>query len=85
MVEQLGSGMAIVNFSELGTNCWHPCRFIRDDGRCDRVYTCNYPEKKKCQAVHAEIRRLKEHQANLATIYENVDNTIEALEKMVKK
>lgn len=45
---------AIVKSSELGVSCWLPRRFIQG-GRCERVHACNYPEKKRCKAVQAEV------------------------------
>lgn len=44
---------AIVNSSELGTNCWLPVRFC--GGRCQRVMVCKYPEKRTCKAVQTEL------------------------------
>ena len=43
---------AIVNSKDLGTNCWSTHRFL--GGRCDRVMTCNYPEKRTCKAVESQ-------------------------------
>jgi len=45
---------AVVKSSDLGTNCWLPKRFVKGS-RCDRLMQCNYPEKKTCKAVQAEI------------------------------
>lgn len=45
---------AIVKSSELGTNCWKPCRFV-PGSRCNRVESCTYPEKKTCKAIPAEV------------------------------
>lgn len=50
---------AIVSSKEMGTRCWLPARFIQGV-RCPRVMECNYPEKKKCAAVDAEIAYLHE-------------------------
>ena len=85
MVEQLGDSTASVSVKELGTNCWHPCRFIKDDGRCDRLYVCKYPERKTCQAVHAEIAHLKQEQVRLINTSIRIDHTIEMLAEMLKK
>lgn len=85
MVEQPGPRTAIVTLKELGTNCWHPCRFIKDDGRCDRVYVCKYPERKMCQAVHAEIAHLKNEQVRLMNQSIQIDRTIEMLAEMLEK
>ena len=49
-----GPKHAIVNSSELGTDCWLPQRFVRG-GRCQRIESCKYPEKKTCEAVQAEL------------------------------
>ena len=85
MSEQIAPGTAIVNSKELGTNCWSPCRFIRDDGRCERVFTCSYPEKATCQAIDAEVCYLVGKQAQLLVSYANIDRTIRDLQKMVEK
>lgn len=85
MVKQLGDNTAVVTVEELGTNCWHPCRFIRDDGRCCRVFVCNYPEKKACQAVTAEIAYLKQSQVRMCNSSIQIDHTIETLAKMLEK
>ena len=85
MVEQPGPGTAIVSIEELGTNCWLPKRFIRDNGRCDRVFTCKYPEKETCQAVHAEIAHLKQEQVRLMNQSIQIDHTVEKLAEMLKK
>lgn len=60
MTKQLGDRTAIVSSKELGTNCWLPRRFIENSDRCDRVWTCSYPEKQTCQAVKAEIKTMLE-------------------------
>ena len=57
MVKQLSKNTAIVSSKELGTRCWLAGRFIKG-GRCYLVMQCNYPEKKTCQAVQAEIEYL---------------------------
>ena len=85
MVRQLGPNCAIVTISELGTNCWHPCRFIQEDGRCSRVWTCSYPEKKTCQAVHAEIAQIKVEQKRLLQVSSNLDERVEQLAEMLQK
>lgn len=76
---------AIIKVSELGTNCWLPKRFIEGGSRCDRIFTCSYPEKKKCQAINAEVRHLMEEQTRLITVYHNIDNTIKMLTDMLEK
>ena len=76
---------ATVSSRELGTNCWHPCRFIKDNGRCDRVWTCSYPEKKTCQAVNAEIQHDMEEQTRLIRLYHNIDQRILELQNMLEK
>ena len=43
----------VVSIKELGTNCWSPKRFC--GGRCSKVFSCKYPEKKTCMAVKSEI------------------------------
>lgn len=69
MVKELGGNVAIVSSSELGTDCWSSFRFIRGY-RCPRVMECNYPGKKTCRAVDAEIKHLNEelidHQGRVA-------------------
>lgn len=85
MVRQLGPNCAVVTTSELGTNCWHPCRFIQDDGRCPRVWTCSYPEKKSCQAIHVEIAHIKGEQRRLLLVSSNLDERVEELAGMLQK
>ena len=48
---------AVVNLKDVGKNCWLPERFV-EGGRCSRVHLCNYPEKKTCKAVDAELAYL---------------------------
>jgi len=57
VVKELGHGCASVTVKELGTRCWLTKRFIKVE-RCDRVYLCNYTEKKTCRAVDAELEYL---------------------------
>lgn len=85
MVKQVGPNCAIVTISELGTNCWHPCRFIQEDGRCPRVWACSYPEKKTCQAIHAEIKHIKGEQIRLLQVSSNLDERVEQLVEMLQK
>ena len=85
MVRQLGPGCAVVSAEELGTNCWHPRRFVKDGSRCDRIWLCNYPEKGRCMAIHAEIRYLKDEQKRLIRISSNLDMRIEELTAMLQK
>ena len=85
MVKQLGPRTAVVSLKELGTNCWHPCRFIKDNGRCERLYVCKYPERKTCQAVHAEIAHLKQEQVRLINQSIQIDHTVKTLAEMLKK
>ena len=40
--------VAIINSTELGTNCWQGVRF--HGGECKLVEVCKYPEKKECRA-----------------------------------
>jgi hypothetical protein len=54
------SKTTIVKSSELGGNCWLAERFIEGVSRCPRVMECNYPKKKTCKAVDAEIAYLKD-------------------------
>ena len=84
MVRQLGHGCAAVPVSELGTNCWHPCRFIQEDGRCDRIWPCSYPEKKHCEAVYAEIRQIMQEQGRLILVYRNLFQRIKELAEMLE-
>jgi len=85
MVKQLGPGCAVVEASELGTNCWHPCRFIQEDGRCCRIWTCSYPEKKTCQAIHAEIAHTKVEQRRLIQVISTLDERVKKLFGRLKK
>lgn len=85
LVKQLSPGTAVVSSKELGTNCWLPCRFVKDDGRCNRIFTCSYPEKKRCEAVKAEITALQQQQFRLATNIVNIGHTIRTLENMLEK
>ena len=85
LIHQCCPGGANVSSKELGTNCWTPCRFIKDDGRCDRVFTCKYPEKKTCHAIQAEIEYLNKDKYKLANQIIQRDLTIEMLQKTLKK
>ena len=85
MVTHLGPRMAIVSSGELGTNCWHPRRFVTDGSRCERLFTCSYPEKHRCQAVNAEIRHLRQEQRRLVHVYVNIGRTMKTLGNMLKK
>jgi len=83
-VKRIGKNIAIVSFKELGTNCMLPKRFIPGE-RCDRVWLCNYPEKKTCQAVHVEIAYLKQEKKRLVAVSINLDNRVEELAAMLEK
>jgi len=83
LVKQLSENTAIVSSKELGTNCWLAGCFIEGDGRCCRVFLCNYPEKKTCQAVHAEITYLRNEQERLDTVKSNIGNRIVELSEML--
>lgn len=85
MVEQTGPGTALISVKELGVNCWLPRRFVEDGQRCARIYPCNYPEKKNCQAIHTEIAHLKNEQLRLMNTIIQIDHTVETLLKMLKK
>ncbi|KKL72331.1 hypothetical protein LCGC14_2086000 [marine sediment metagenome] len=85
LIHQASPGTALVDSKEFGSNCWHPCRFIKDDGRCHRLYVCIYPERKNCQAVHAEITHLKKTQVRLMNTSIQIDHTIETLAEMLQK
>ena len=61
MVKHISPRTAIVTIKELGTNCWLSERFI-EGSRCCRVMDCNYPEKRTCKAVDAEIAWLLKEQ-----------------------
>jgi len=78
-------GLAIVSSKELGVNCWHPKRFVTQGSRCDRLYRCNYPEKKNCQAIHAEIAYFQERQRQMMKLSGEMDAEIEILTKMTQK
>jgi len=84
MVTQVGENAAVVTRQELGTNCWHPRRFVSGASRCERLYVCNYPEKTKCQAIHAEIAYLRQEQLRMIKISTNIDNLVEQLIEMTK-
>jgi hypothetical protein len=66
----------IVNSKELG-NCWLPARFL--GARCSRVMQCNYPEKRTCRAVDAEVVYL---QAKKQSAVERIDKEIDMLQSM---
>jgi len=85
MVTQLGNHAALVEAKELGTDCWQPRRFVKEGSRCDRVWTCTYPEKHRCEAVHGEIRHLRNEQLRLVSVSSNIDMRIEELAAMTKK
>ena len=85
MVKQLGKRTAVVTLKELGTNCWLAKRFVKEGSRCDRLYVCKYPERKTCQAVHAEIAHLKKEQVRLMNQSIQIDHTVEKLTEMLKK
>ena len=67
------------NVPNLGTNCWLPNRLI--GGRCDKVLTCKYPEKKTCKAVAAEITYLQEQADSFVS---SVNRKIKQLESEAK-
>ena len=85
MVQKQGRKTAIVRSGELGTNCWHPRRFVTDGPRCERLFTCSYPEKSRCQAVNAELRHLRQEQLRLVHVYVNIGRTMKTLQNMVEK
>jgi len=85
MVRQLGPNCTVVTSAELGTNCWHPCRFIQQDGRCCRIWTCSYLEKKTCQAIHAEIAHTKVEQRRLIQVISTLDKRVKELFGMLQK
>lgn len=85
MVTQLGKHCAVVKLSELGTNCWHPKRFVKNGSRCDRIWTCSYPEKGRCMAIHAEIRHMRNEQLRLVRVSGTLDMRIEELIEMLQK
>lgn len=84
MARKIGDRTAIVSSKELGTNCWLARRFI-EGTRCDRLYVCKYPERKTCQAVHAEIAHLKQEQVRLMNQSIQIDRNIEILAAMLEK
>jgi len=84
MVKQLGPRTAVVSSKELGTNCWLPKRFILGE-RCDRIWTCSYPEKKTCQAIHTEISCLAQKQEHLLQVHSNIDIRVKELLEMLEK
>lgn len=84
MVKKIGDRAVIVSSKELGTNCWLVRRFIQDGDRCPRVWVCNYPEKKTCQAVKAEIHHLMGEQERLIIIHHNIEQRIIELQNTLK-
>ena len=84
MVRHIGDKVAIVSSKELGTNCRLAKRFIPGH-RCERLYRCKYPERKNCQAVHAEIAYLKERQRQLIKQSGDIDAEVEEVIKMLGK
>jgi hypothetical protein len=44
----------VIKSSELGTNCWRAVRFT--GGECQRVESCQYPEKATCLAYQTKTR-----------------------------
>ena len=56
-MKQLNENTAIVSSKELGFCCWLVIRFLKLR-RCPRVFRCNYPCKKTCRAVDAELEYL---------------------------
>ena len=82
-MKRLGKNIAIVSSKELGTNCMLPKRFIPGE-RCNRLWLCNYPEKKTCQAVHAEIAHLNQEKKRLVAVSINLDKRIEELAAMLE-
>lgn len=85
MVKQLGNRCAVVMSSELGVNCWHPHRFVKEGSRCDRIWSCNYPEKNRCEAIHAEIKAMREQQQRYLKLSSTLDMRIEELAGMTQK
>lgn len=76
MGRKTGLKTAIVSSKELGTRCWSTARFI-EGKRCDRVMQCNYPEKKACKAVDAELAYLHEEKRRLsANIHAKISKLI---------
>jgi len=57
-MKKLGPNTASITSKEMGNNCWKAERFIAGH-RCERVFDCTYPEKKKCPAVEAEVKYLE--------------------------
>lgn len=84
IVKHPSENTAIISSKELGTNCWLPKRFIKG-GRCDRVYLCNYPEKKNCQAVHSEIAYIEGEKNRLIVVNKTLDMRIQELAAMLEK
>lgn len=80
-MSMLSKNTAVVTLKELGVNCSAPHRFILS-GRCMSVFTCSYPEKRKCQAVQAEIAHLRDTQLRMARSMANIEQTIETLRLM---
>ncbi len=68
----------IVSSKELG-NCWSAIRFC--GGRCDKVFTCKYPEKATCLAVPSEKAHIeekyKQRLADVNRIYEEQLKTLD--------
>ncbi len=89
MVRQLGPGAAEVTSQELGTNCWHPRRFVEAGSRCEYVYRCRYPEKRKCKAVLGEIdflgQRIIDIQKDAIDRMQKLGQSMIELHKIVEK
>jgi hypothetical protein len=69
----------VVKSSDLGSNCWLPCRFTGNN-RCEHVFTCKYPEKNKCKAVTVEIEYWKRQEIEqVAKIHETAKSKIDSL------
>lgn len=66
-----GQRTAVVRAKDLGVNCWLSARQIPGT-RCERVRNCNYPEKKGCPAVDAEIAYLDKRKETTNTAIENM-------------
>ena len=81
----LQRNVAIVSTKELGHLCWLPNRFLKGGGRCERVFSCAYPEKASCQAVHAEIVELEHKAERYSHNIIQIGRTIRDLEKNYKK
>ena len=69
----------VITRRQLGHNCWLVRRFIRGS-RCERVLVCQYPEKKTCRAILAEVDYLS---TELDDIHERSKQKIREIAELI--